>query len=280
MTHRCFQQERKTMRVLAVSLLLCVSAVFVACGSGSVVSPSTGLSGNWVLTLQRHAHPVPVVYTGFLLQSGSSVAGSVILGGGCDGVGPVVGTLDGANLSLTINEFGQDVSLTGTLPTGSPSGSTFIGGAFSSVAGGCADFVSTGTWSAVRVTPLSGTFHGTLVGVSNSTTDTFNVTGTLTQGANTASSNAMLSGSITATGAPHFCAYLSTATITGLISGTGVTLNLFDSTGNQITQIAPASVATTGTSLTCAQGATSCFTFPAISNACTGEQGTIQLSFP
>jgi hypothetical protein len=263
-----------------MSFLVCVCAVLVACGNSSSAPATDTLSGNWQIALQRHAHPVPLVFTGFLLQSGSSVTGSVILGGGCDGVGPVAGTLDGQNLALTISEFGQDVSLTGTLPTGSPSGSTFLSGAFSSVAGGCADFASTGTWSAIRVTPLVGAFHGTLVGISGSTTDTFDVTGTLTQGPNTGSSNAMLYGTITAAGAPHFCGYLTTATITGLISGTGVTLSLFDASGSEITQISPVSVTSAGNSLMCTQGVTSCLIFPPISNACPGEQGTIQLSFP
>jgi hypothetical protein len=220
-------------------------------------------------------------YSGFLLQSGDSVTGSVILGGGCQGVGPITGTFDGQNLSLTISEFGQDVSLTGTVPAAGPSSSTFVSGAFSSLAGGCADFASTGTWSAVRVAPLSGSFHGTIVGIpAANSTDIFNVTGTITQGPNTGSSNAMLSGTVTATGAPHFCGYLTTATIVGLISGTEATLGLFGPSGSQITQISPVSVNPAGTLLTCSQGATTCFNFPAISSACSGEPASIQVSFP
>jgi len=268
------------MRLFVISLLLCTFAGLAACGGGSSDPVPGSLSGNWEITLQRHAHPEPFVFSGFLLQSGPSITGGVILGGGCDGVGSVAGSLDGQNLSLTIDEFGQDISLTATMPPGGPSESTFLGGAFSSLAGACADYDSTGTWSAVRVTAPSGTFHGTLTGISAGGTDMFDVTGTLAQGPNTGSSNAMLNGSITSTGAPHFCPYLTSATLTGLISGTSVKLSLVDSTGAQIAQFTPASITPDGTSLTCQAGATSCYVFQPLSNACPGETGTVQLSFP
>jgi hypothetical protein len=270
MRHQGSSRRKTAVSWVAISFLLCVSVTLLACGSGTSASSSNPLSGNWEITLQRHAHPSPFVFTGFLLQSGSSVTGSMILGGGCQGVGPVAGTLEGANLSLTISEFGQDISLIGTLPPGSPSGSTFVGGAFSSVAGGCADYASTGTWSAVSVTPIAGSFHGSLVSTVNGTLE---VAGTLSQGPNTGSSNATLSGTITATSAPSFCPYLSTATITGLISGTTVTLDLFGPNGSLIAQI-PATVTSDGSSLT------GSYTFPEISSSCVGDTGTLQLTFP
>lgn len=265
--------------------LLCLVAATVGCGSNRPATPPSDLlSGNWEITLQRHAHPGTLLFSGFMLQSGSAVTGSLILGGGCNGVGTVTGTVHGQNLALTIDEFGQEISLTGTLPTGSPSGSTFISGPFSALAGGCATYASTGTWSATQVTPISGTFHGTFVSTASSgvAPDTFNVTGSLTQGPNTGSSNATLTGTVTATGTPHFCPYLTSATITGLISGTSVTLNLFDTTGSQIAQVAPATITTNGASLTCSAAATGnvCYSFPPISSSCPGEQGAIQLSFP
>jgi len=265
--------------------LLCVVAATLECGSNKPATlPSDQLSGNWEITLQRHAHPGSLLFSGFILQSGSAVTGSLILGGGCNGVGTVTGKVDGQNLALTIDEFGQEISLTGTLPPGSPSGSTFISGPFSALAGGCATYASTGTWSATPVTPISGTFHGTFVSTvsSGAAADTFNVTGSLTQGPNTGSSNATLTGTLTATGIPHFCPYLTSATISGFISGTSVTLNLFDTTGSQVAQVAPATVTTNGASLTCSAAASGnvCYSFPPISSSCPGEQGAIQLSFP
>jgi len=266
-------------------VLLCLVAATLECGSNKPATlPNDQLSGNWEITLQRHAHPGSLLFSGFILQSGSAVTGSLILGSGCNGVGTVTGTVDGQNLALTIDEFGQEISLTGTLPPDSPSGSTFIGGPFSALAGGCATYASTGTWSATPVTPISGTFHGTFVSTASSGgfVDTFNVTGSLTQGPNTGSSNAMLTGTVTATGPPHFCPYLTSATISGLISGTSVTLNLFDATGSQIAQVGPATITTDGASLSCSAAAAGnvCYSFPPISSSCPLEQGAIQLSFP
>jgi hypothetical protein len=264
---------------------LCMVAATLACGSNKpAAQPSNLLSGNWEITLQRHAHPGALLFSGFMLQSGSAVTGSLILGGGCNGVGSVTGTLSGENLALTIDEFGQEISLTGMLPAGGPSQSTFLSGPFSALAGGCATYASTGTWSAVQVSPISGTFHGAFVSTASSggAPDTFNVTGSLTQGPNTGSSNATLTGTVTATGTPHFCPYLTSATIGGVISGTSVTLNLFDTTGSQIAQVAPATVSASGSSLTCSATASGnvCYSFPPISSSCQGEQGAIQLSFP
>lgn len=277
--------EGRILKWSIIFVSLCLVAATLGCGSSKPATlPSDALSGNWEISLQRHAHPGSLLFSGFMLQSGSAVTGSMILGGGCNGVGTVAGTVDGQNLALTINEFGQEISLTGTLPPGGPSGSTFISGPFSALAGGCATYASTGTWSATQVAPISGTFHGTFVSAASSgvAPDTFNVTGSLTQGPNTGSSNATLTGTLTATGAPHFCPYLTSATIKGFVSGTSVTLNLFDSTGSQIAQVAPARVTTNGGSLTCSAAASGnvCYSFPPISNSCPVEQGAIQWNFP
>ena len=246
----------KTLRLLSVTLLLCLSVATLSCGnSNNSVSPGSG----------------------FLLQSGGIVTGSFILGAGCQGVGPVNGTFDGQNLQLTVSEFGQDFSLTATLPSGSAS-TAFIGGQFSTLQGGCVGFTSTGTWTAVRITPLLGSFHGSFV--SSSGNGTLDVTGTLTQGANIGASNATVSGTITASGGQRFCSYLSTATITGTISGETLVLNLYGPNGAQTAQIPapppepPAIVTADAASLT------SSYSFPQISNVCTGDQGSLTLSFP
>jgi len=256
--------------------MLLVLAAALACGNGATKTPpaSGSMSGNWQFTLTRHSNLVPETFSGFLQQQGDSVTGSFILGAGCSGVGPVSGTLAGQNLQLDVNEFGQDLSLTGTLPSGAPSPSTFISGEFSTLSGGCMSFPSTGTWSAIQVQPIAGAFHGTLALSSQM----LNVTGTLTQGPNTGSSNAGFSGSITAAGAPNFCAYLTSAAITGQISGTGAILNLYGPDGSPIGQIGnpgtPALVSQNGSSLS---GEAS---FSQISKSCTGDSGQLQITFP
>lgn len=278
------------MRRLFVGLLLSMLIATTACGGGSTTASSSGsLSGNWQIALVRHAVPTqPLTYTGFLTQSGDSVSGNLILGSGfigsdCSGVGPVTGTVDGQNVSMNIGEFGEDVSLTGTVP----SGSAPMDGEFSFLAGGCNAFPGTGTWSAFQVTPINGSFHGTFTStLPQPNNGTLNVVGTLTQGPNTGGSAADLTGSISVLGTPHFCSYLSTATIKGLISGTSVSLNLFGPDGSLITQIGQIGqignpqVTTEVTVTADATALSGPYTLPAISTSCNEDQGTFQVTFP
>jgi hypothetical protein len=257
----------ETLRLSSISLLLIVLLANAACGGGGTVSPSgSSLSGNWEISLQRHVLPdSPLIYSGFLQQSGGAITGSVILGSNCSGVGPITGTLDGQKLALTINEFGQEVSLTGA----PPSSATSMGGEFSTLAGGCTPFPNTGTWSAIRVPPLAGAFHGTF----KSSSDTIEVGGTLSQGPNTGNSNATITGTLNATGAARFCSYLTMSAVAGVISGTTLALNLYGPDGMLISQI-PGSITPDASSFT------GTFAFQSISKSCLGDQGTVQLTFP
>jgi len=269
------------MKLQPASLVLAVLLAATACGGGASPQPQSGpLSGNWQLALARHAAPVPpLIFTGFLVQSGDSISGSLILGSKCRGVGPITGTVNGQDVSLIINEFGEQISLEGTMPTAS----TPMGGEFSNLAGGCTAYANTGTWTATQITPIAGSFRGTLTSTIAAPFNNgiLNVTGTLNQGPNTGSSNATLSGTITASGAPHFCSYLSTATITGLISGTTVTLGFWGPDGSQIAVIPnPQGSPPTGTVSTDGTSLSGNYDFPAISKSCPGDQGNIQLTFP
>jgi len=282
-------KERRLRRLL-VGLLLITLIATTACGGGGSNSGNSGpLSGNWQIALARQAAPTqPLTYTGFLTQSGASVSGSLILGSGslnpgCSGVGPVTGTVTGQNVSLTINQFGDDVSLSGSLP---PAGAP-MNGEFSFLSGGCNAFPGSGTWSVFQVVPISGSFHGTFTStLPPPNNGTVNVVGTLTQGPNTGSSTATLTGSISVVGTPHFCNYLSTATITGLISGTSVMLNLFGPNGSLITQIGQ--IGQIGNpqvtnQLTVTADATALsgpYVLPAISTSCSEDQGMFQVTFP
>jgi len=275
---------------LVLGVLLIALIATMSCGSGgSKASSGAPLSGNWQVALIRHAVPTqPLTYTGFLTQSGELVNGNFVLGSGflnpgCSGVGPVTGNVSGQNISLTINQFGDEVDLTGAMP----SNSTPMNGQFSLLPGGCNNFAASGTWSAIQIVPINGTFHGTFTSTLPAPNNgTISVSGTLVQGTNTGASTATLAGSISVQGTPHFCNYLSTATISGLISGTSVSLNLFGPDGSLITQIgqigqignpqvtSQATVTADGTSLSAP------YTFPAISTGCTGDQGQFQVTFP
>jgi hypothetical protein len=280
------------VKKLVVGLLLSMLIATTECGGGgsNAASNSGALSGNWQIALVRHAVPTqPLTYTGFLTQSGNSVTGNLILGSGyigsgCSGVGPVTGTANGQNISLTIDEFGEDVNLTGTTSTSNAAPMT---GEFSWLAGGCNAFPGTGTWSAFQVAPISGTFHGTFTStLPPPNNGTLNVVGTLSQGPNMGSGSAALTGSISVVGTPHFCNYLSTATITGLISGTSVSLNLFGPDGSLITQIGQIGqignpqVTDQVTVTADATALSGPYIFPAISTTCAQDQGTFQVTFP
>jgi len=264
------------LRLVAAISMLCLIAVAFACGGGGGDPGATigPLTGNWEITLQRHAVPAPLTYTGFLVQNGSSVTGSVILGDGCSGVGPVSGTLDGTNLTLNIGEFGQDVSLIGTAPFGSAP----MGGQFSTIVGACTmPYTSTGTWSGVIVPPLNGVFTGTFT-PSLPEIPPINVQGTLAQGPNVGGSTTTLSGTISATNpTSSFCTYLTTATITGVISGETATLNLFDPDGSLISQM-DLSITPKGSSLS-GSSLNGPYVFQTTSKNCNGESGTLTLTF-
>lgn len=271
------------MRLLTTTLLFCILLIATSCGGGSSSSahPDSAISGNWVITLVRHNSTEPWTFSGFLLQSGGSVSGSVILGAGvgCQGVvGPVTGSFDGKQLQLTIGSFGQDFSLTGGMTSGGSSGDASLQGQFSTVQGGCLGFSSSGTWSAVRIPPLSTTFHGHFVPAAINVA-TIDVTGTLAQGSNVGASNATLTGTINSTGGTQFCPYISTGSVTGVISGDNVVLNLYGPDGSQIGQIPdfgfpPAALSADGKSLT------GDYSLQGLSVDCPVNNGTVTLTFP
>jgi|SRR5271166_2855510 len=286
-----FSFWEKAVRLRAVSLVLVLLIGNTACGGGKASAPANGaLSGNWQISLVQPPSPAPLIYTGFMLNEGNSVAGNLILGSPqCQGVGPVTGTVDGAgNVSLNINEFGQEISLTGT--------SQPFAGSFSYSAGDCTASAESGTWSAVPVQPLTGSFQGTFT--SALTKAVLPVTGTLTQGPNTGNGTASITGTIQSTG-NTFCQYISQATISGLISGTTVALNLYGPNGEQITQLgqlgklndvqvvsSPGVCGTPGNSPVqdCllvtpdAKSISGNYLFPTISNACQEDWGTVQFT--
>jgi len=267
---------RAYWRPLTLGLLFLFLFAALSCGTSPAPSTSSLISGNWQLTLTRHNSTQQWIFSGFLVQSGSNVTGSFVLNSGCQGVGPVSGTLSGQNLQFTVGTFGQDFSLTATLPSGGSS-QTSMSGQFSTLQGGCVGFESSGTWTAVRIPPLSGPFQGSFVALGQNAM-TVNVNGSLAQGPNVGASNASLTGTLNATGSPSFCSYIGNATVTGLITGTSVTLNIYGPDGSLIGQVPgppnpPATVTVDGSSLT------GTFVFPAISSSCNGFVGSLTLTF-
>ena len=213
------------MRVLQVVSVLAAQLLLASCGSSnSKPDPSTGLSGNWQITLQGGA--TSRSQAGFVLQAGKALTGEFLLTGDCAGVGSVQGEMNGTSVSLTVNQPAQTVGLSGSVSSDDSS----IAGNYSILSSGCGAS-ETGTWTAARIQPLSGSFAGSFI--SNfSGMAPFNFSGTLMQGTNVGSTHADISGSMTSTDAVCF----SDAMISGVISGTSVVLNFSSSEGSAFGQ--------------------------------------------
>jgi len=225
-------------------------------GCGSNTKPtaaSTGqLSGNWQLSLlQEEPRPTQTLgVSGFLQQSSDGLTGNFVFpqstaNGNCAGVANLTGTVNAQSVQLTANESGTVITFTGNISSDGKS----MSGNYQGLGGSCFTRPTTGTWNAVLIPELNGSFTGNL---SNSSymplvngvvpPAPVQVTGKLTQSANIGASNATLQGSISATNYPCF----STASLSGTITGANVILSIFSQTGVQIGTIglpgSPASV--------------------------------------
>jgi hypothetical protein len=217
-----------------IVLPLLLALLMTACSSSNhtTTSSSSGaISGNWQMSLQKaNSTLAPKTQSGFLMQSGDAITGSVIfIDIPCSGVGGVTGTLDGSAVSLVVAPSGTQVNLTGTVNTGGGS----MGGNYTILSTGCVGSQTapqSGTWTANLVAPLSGSIQGSLSSTVLGTT--FALTGQVTQGSNTGLSSATLGGTLSPTG---YC--FATSTIVGSISGTSVVMNLVNSEGAQLGQI-------------------------------------------
>ncbi len=243
-----------------------------ACGGGgqsNSANTSETLSGNWQMTLTASTVPSPGLSniqteSGFLMQSGNSLAGSIVLMGGtvCPGLGAASGTVNGSTVALSVNQIAQTVTLTG-VPT---SAGSSMAGQYSIFASGCGAS-SVGTFTAVQVKPLTGSFQATFTsGEFIGQVYTFN--GSLTQGPNTGLSYATLSGTMTSNNAP--C--INKFSVAGEVSGTSVVFNFLASDGSSQGSYR-GTTTTDGTTLT------GTYDFLAQSNGCYGDAGGLSIIF-
>jgi len=181
-------------------------------------------------SIVRYSTP-PKTQSGFLIQNGGTVTGSVIFTDQpCSGVGSVTGAVSGTAISLLVSPTGVNVNLSGTIGSGQNS----MSGNYTTLSTGCSATnvaPGTGIWTANRVSPLSGKIQGTFTSKDQSLSPVA-VTGKVSQGPNTGISAVPLTGSLSAT---DYC--FSTANISGVISGTSVLMNLVDSDGTQIGEV-------------------------------------------
>jgi hypothetical protein len=205
----------------------------VGCGGGSSATLSPGpLSGNWQFTLpQANANLLPRTQSGFLVQQKDALAGSMVVkASGCSGVGSVAGSVSGSNVALvTTPPTGLSVNLTGTIGPDNAS----MSGNYTILINGCNGLgPTTGTFTASLVMPLKGSFQGTFT--SSNTGVVTPISGQVTQQTNPVglASSAPVTGTLSAV---NYC--VSTASVSGFISGTDVALNLLAADGTQIGEV-------------------------------------------
>jgi len=213
------------------ALLVSSCLLLISCGGANpnAGTKTANLAGNWQMTLQRQSTTSMKTESGFLVQSGNSLTGEFLLNGAtnCAGVGSAIGQISGSNVAISVSQVGQTVNLTGAMGT-TPSS---INGNYSILAAPCGSN-QVGTWTATQVQPFSGNFQGTFTSTLSSGL-VFAFSGTVTQGANTGTSSASLTGNVTSTNAPCF----TTANLQGSISGTSIVLNLLSAEGTTLGQI-------------------------------------------
>lgn len=219
-----------------------------SCGGGSSSNPanSGSLSGNWQFSL---AAPSDASFSGglqggFLLQRNGAITGQLIysisMPGSppiaCDGSATVTGTMSAQQVTLTAVAGPQTFALKGTL---SADGST-LAGTYSTIAARDCGTAQSGLQFTARLVPsLTGSVQGYLHSTSSGpptdpvVNQEFSVTGSLVQGPNTGANSAAVSGTL------NFTAYpcVSTASVTGQISGNAVILQLMAANGLNVGRI-------------------------------------------
>lgn len=218
------KQGSSLKAILTVCLfLLCIFVV--SCSSSGTSTGASDVAGNWQITLQGAT--TNYSQAGFLLQAGKSVSGQFLLLGDCAGVGRVQGEAGTSTISMTVNQPGRTINLSGTAGGNGSS----LKGDYSILTAGCGAS-EVGTWTALKVAALTGSFTGTFT--SNASATPFHFTGTVTQGSNTGATSATLAGSMTSNDAVCF----GDASVSGMISGTSVVLTLTSTDGSALGQFA------------------------------------------
>jgi hypothetical protein len=229
-------------RALLSAALASLALILVACGGSSKTPPQNGAStGNWQFNFSQK-YPIPATLfsvSGFIVEgNGGTLTGNLEVPGlgpnsVCGGVSLTSGTISAGNVNLTLNVYGTNLGLTGTV---SPDGTT-MSGDYQGPQGACFNKPTTGTWNAILVPPVNGSFTGSITNSSYMTDLTgvsppapIAVSGTMAQSDNAGGSNASLTGTISAVGYPCF----ATATMSGTISGQNVFLQLYGYNGEQI----------------------------------------------
>jgi hypothetical protein len=228
-----------------------VSVFLVGCGGGNSSSnrprENANVSGNWHATVTSSSAPVTTDLDFFIVQSGASLASSLVLFNGtpCAGEGTLTGRVDQQAVDLTIRESdGPDTIMV----PGSTDGIT-ISGSYT-ISGSC-DGGDTGTFFANFIPTVESSRW------SGDTSSALTFTADLQE-----DSHGNLTGTMSFSGSPCF----TNLTVTGSQAGTAVHLrdanDLFDAFGNTNDQAASISGTYSVLSGACAEDGTFSMTTP------------------
>ena len=246
--HRSGQLQTRQSK-LGVLVLWAGLSLLSACGSARTSSPTQAagtLAGNWQFTMSPPADNSfsGGMQGGFLLQRNGSITGqaaySVFLpaqAGGSptlcsSGSAMVTGAVQGQGFTLAALAGAQAFTLTGTL---SSDGTTMAGTYNSTDGQGCGTAQTGLQWTASFVPSLTGAIQGNFHSSLNPSlrNQNFLVSGSLTQGPNIGASSATVEGTLMFQNYP--C--LSSAEVTGEISGNTAILQIFAPNGLNVGQI-------------------------------------------
>ena len=252
-------------------LLSLVGLTISGCGGGNAGSSqnAAAMSGNWQFAMSAPPDNsfLGGLQGGFLVQNNGQINGQIIFSislpssdGGeptiCNsGTAAITGTISGQTVTLnatvgTLDQNGNPATQTFALSNGqlSSDNSVIQGGTYSSTIGyyqnqagqiAVCGTAQTGVqWSALSVPPITGSFQGffhSLGGAAGLENQDFPVIGNLSQGPNTGASGATVTGTFNFQSSTYPC--LSTAAVTGQISGSSVVLQIFTTNGLDAGQI-------------------------------------------
>jgi trimeric autotransporter adhesin len=114
-------------------------------------NPAVNIAGSWSFATTSSKFSTQTTITGTIAQSGSAISGPLnIQGSPCAEAASLSGSVDGADVTASIVESGQAVTLTGTV---APDANT-ASGTYSTPAGGCLNG-DTGKWTGSRAAPVT-----------------------------------------------------------------------------------------------------------------------------
>ena len=205
------------MRNRASILILASLGALSSCGGGSGTGNGSGgssvinVAGNWQFTANSTPFDSTYTATGQVNQNGSSLSGNLTVSDDpCAQTANFSGTINGTNLSGTLDENGQIVTMMGTVSADGNSGT----GTYAAPAGGCTNG-DYGTIVGQRLSMVNGMFAGTF-GPANSIPG--NIVAQLHDG------GGQVSGTVTTTNSLCF----RSLHVSGTVSGYNVVLNAVD----------------------------------------------------